>query len=298
MRVFYCDHFVLPLPSGHRFPMEKYALLRERVTRDAEELGASMLVPAAATDAELSRVHDAEYVKAVTEGDLTSDAVRRIGFPWSPELVERSRRSVGGTMGAARAALEDGVGVNLAGGTHHAFAGHGEGFCVFNDVAVAIQALRAESRARTFAVVDLDVHQGNGTATLFDGDADVFTLSVHGASNYPFRKTQSDLDIALPDGAGDDVFLDGVRTGLAAAVGARAPDLVFYVAGADAHEGDRLGRLSVSKDGMFERDRLVVRAAEESGAALAVVMAGGYGEDVNDTVDIHHHSVRTALGGA
>jgi acetoin utilization deacetylase AcuC-like enzyme len=294
MRIFYCDHFVLPLPDGHRFPMEKYRLLRERVAADGE---GDLTVPDAATDEELLRVHDAGYLGRVVEGRLTRDEVRGIGFPWSPGLVERSRRSVGGTLGAARHALRDGVSVNLAGGTHHAYADRGEGFCVFNDVAVAARALQAEGRARRLAVLDLDVHQGNGTAAIFRHDDSVFTLSVHGAHNYPFRKERSDRDVGLPDGAGDEPFLEAVEQGVAQAL-ATAPELAFYIAGADPYEGDRLGRLAVTRRGLAERDRLVFDRCAAAGVPVAVVMSGGYAERVEDTVEIHLQSVRTALGRA
>jgi acetoin utilization deacetylase AcuC-like enzyme len=290
---FYADHFVLPLPEGHRFPMRKYSRLRERV---AHELPAVALrVPPAAADAELLRVHDAGYVDRVVTGTLGPAEIRRIGFPWSPQMVERSRRSVGATIAAARAAVASGAAVNLAGGTHHAFADRGEGFCVFNDVAVGIRAMQAEGRAARFAVIDCDVHQGNGTAALFEGDPSVFTFSVHGAGNFPFRKEPGSLDIALPDGAGDGAYLDAVGEGLAAALGG-SPDLLFYVSGADAFSGDRLGRLDVTKEALAERDRRVSAACEAAGCGLVLVMAGGYAEDIEDTVDIHLNSVRAALG--
>lgn len=290
MKAFYSDQFVLPLPTGHRFPMSKYARLREHLTGDT---GLELRVPAAATDAELLRVHAPAYVRAVVDGSLPREAVRRIGFPWSPELVERSRRSVGGTIGAARSALEDGRGANLAGGTHHAYADRGEGFCVFNDVAVAARTLQSEGRVRRVAVVDLDVHQGNGTAAIFARDPSVLTTSVHGASNYPFRKEASDVDVALDDGASDEPYLDAVSRVLDRAI-AHRPDLIFYVAGADAYEGDKLGRLAVTAEGLAERDRSVFAAAESAGCPVAVVMAGGYAPDVDRIVEIHAHTVREA----
>jgi acetoin utilization deacetylase AcuC-like enzyme len=292
LNVYYSDHFVLPLPSGHRFPMAKYSRLRQRVA--AELPAATLRVPAAASDVELLRVHDAAYLRHVSDGTLPAADARRIGFPWSPRMVERSRRSVGATIAAARAALDEGVAVNLAGGTHHAHAALGQGFCVFNDVAVSIRAMQTEGRARSFAVIDCDVHQGDGTAAVFAGDPAVFTFSVHGASNYPFRKERSSLDIALPDGAGDDAYLEAVGTGVEAAL-RHEPDLVFYVSGADAWAGDRLGRLSVSKEALAERDREVLRACRSAGAAVAVTMAGGYAADIEDTVAIHFHTVRAAL---
>jgi acetoin utilization deacetylase AcuC-like enzyme len=291
VKAWYADHFVLPLPAGHRFPMSKYARLRERVHTELE--GVELCVPAPAADADLLRAHTPGYVERVIHGTLDAADVRRIGFPWSPEMVERSRRSVGATLAAARTAFVDGVAVNLAGGTHHAFTDRGGGFCVFNDVAVAVRAMQAEGRARRFAVVDCDVHQGDGTAAIFEGDDDVFTFSVHGASNFPFLKERSSLDIALADGAGDDEFLDAVRRGVDAALG-HAPDLVFYVAGADAFAGDRLGRLDVSMAALAERDAIVFAACGAARTPVAVSMAGGYAADVEDTVAIHHATVRAA----
>jgi len=270
--------------------MEKYARLRERIRDRGED---ELLVPDAATDADLERVHDRDWVGRVVSGALTREEVRRIGFPWSQGLVERSRRSVGGTIGAARAALADGVSANLAGGTHHAFADRGEGFCVFNDVAVATRALQAEGRARTIAVLDLDVHQGNGTAAIFRGDDTVFTLSVHGANNFPFRKEEGDLDMELPDGTSDDAFLDTVERGVRAAL-ERGSDLAFYLAGADPFEGDRLGRLAVTKAGLAARDEIVFERCARAGVPVAVVMSGGYAREVTDTVDIHEATIRAA----
>jgi len=290
VRIFYCDHFVLPLPPEHRFPMEKYRLLREEVA--ALDLG-RLQVPDAATDTELLRVHDAGYLRRVVSGELERAEVRGIGFPWSPELVERSRRSVGGTMGAAGAALEEGVAVNLAGGTHHAFPARGEGFCVFNDVAVAVRALQADGRLRRAAVLDLDVHQGNGTAAVFRDDDAVFTLSVHGEANYPFRKETSDRDLGLPDDTRDEPFLEAVERGVEEAL-AHGPDLAFYVAGADAYAGDRLGRLGVSREGMARRDALVFDACADDDVPVAVVMGGGYAQPVEETVAIHLATVEAA----
>jgi len=290
VRAFYCDHFVLPLPEGHRFPMDKYRLLRERL-EDAGSIDLS--VPDATTFEALGRVHTAAYVARVADGSLSGEEIRRIGFPWSSQLVERSRRSVGGTIAAARAALEDGVAVNLAGGTHHAFSDRGEGFCVFNDVAVAIRSLQADGKAGRCAVLDLDVHQGNGTAAIFGKDDSVFTLSVHGANNFPFRKERSDLDVELPDGTGDDTFLDVVAETVPRAL-AHGVDLAFFIAGADPFEGDRLGRLAVTKSGLGERDGIVFDECSKAGIPVAVVMSGGYALDISDTVDIHEATVRAA----
>lgn len=291
MRIFYCDHFVLPLPDDHRFPMEKYSLLRKRV----EDAGLGQLeVPEGADDEMLRLVHETPYVERVRDGRLSADEVRRIGFPWSSSLVERSRRSVGGTVAAARAALADGAAVNLAGGTHHAFPDRGEGFCVFNDVAVASRVVQREAAARRIAILDLDVHQGNGTAVIFSGDPSVFTLSVHGLNNFPIHKESGDLDLGLEDGAGDDAFLDAVERGVTEALSRARADLVFYVAGADPFEGDRLGRLAVSKGGLARRDELVFEACAGAGVPVAVVMSGGYSQSVSDTVDIHFNTVAGA----
>lgn len=293
MRIFFTDTFVLPLPPGHRFPMEKYALLRQRV--EAELVPPHRLdVPAAASDDELLLVHEPAYLRSLLDGTLGPAAIRRIGFPWSAGMVERSRRSVGATIAASRAALDDGIAVNLAGGTHHAFPDRGEGFCVFNDVAVAARVIQRERGPLPMAVIDTDVHQGDGTAAIFAADPNVFTFSVHGATNFPFRKRRSDLDIALPDRAGDDAFLEALERGLDAAFRDGPRTLVWYLAGADAFEDDRLGRLAVSREGLAARDRTVLQRCVREGSPVAVVMGGGYGRRIEDTVDVHYHSVRTA----
>ncbi len=293
MRLHYTDVFVLPLPEGHRFPMEKYRLLREAVRIHLPD--ATLVIPDGATDEELLSVHAPGYLDRVIRGTLERAEVRRIGFPWSPGLVERSRRSVGATLAATEVGLDEGVSVNLAGGTHHAFRDRGEGFCVFNDVAVAIETWRGRGRLRRAAVLDLDVHQGNGTAAIFREDPETFTASVHGAANFPFRKERSDLDIALPDGTPDGPYLEAVREAAMQVRDRGRPDVVYYLAGADAFAGDRLGRLGVSKAGLAERDRIVVEALD--GIPLVVVMGGGYAEDVHDTVEIHLHSIITAATG-
>ena len=270
--------------------MLKYAALRERLSGRPD---IELRVPKAATDAQLARVHTPAYLSAALSGSLEAQAVRRMGFPWSPELVERSRRSVGGTIAAAQAALDEGWAVNLAGGTHHAYPTHGEGFCVFNDVAVAIRELQSQTPRRRAVVIDLDVHQGNGTARIFADDPDVFTLSVHGSANYPFHKEKSDLDIALDDGAGDEPFLDAVTTGLRVALHSR-PEIAFFVAGVDPYEGDALGRLAVTAGGMAERDRRVYDLCEEVDVPVVTVMAGGYAPDVDTIADLHASTVREA----
>lgn len=293
MDIFYCDHFVLPLPPEHRFPMAKYRLLRERVAGQLVPPN-RLLEPQPAADEDLLRCHTSEYVEKIKAGAVTPREMRRIGFPWSTHMVERSRRSVGGTIGACRSALRDGAGVNLAGGTHHAYAGHGEGYCVFNDVAVAARAMQSEGRVRRVLVIDCDVHQGNGTAAIFADDPTVFTFSIHGARNYPFHKEVSDLDVSLEDGAGDDIFLSKLERGLRTAFQSVSADLVVYLAGADPFEGDRLGRMCVSKVGLASRDHLVFDYCKRSGLPVAVVMAGGYAPRVEDIVDIHFETVCTA----
>jgi acetoin utilization deacetylase AcuC-like enzyme len=274
--------------------MAKYARLRERVA--AELVPPHELVaPEPASDADLLRVHDASYVERVVSGTLAREEIRRIGFPWSAEMVERSRRSAGATLGACRAALGgEGIAVNLAGGTHHAFADRGEGYCVFNDTAVAARAMQSEKRAARILVVDCDVHQGNGTASIFRGDPSVFTFSIHGAKNFPFRKEESDLDVELSDGTGDAEYAAALEHGLAAALSRFEPDLAVYVAGADPFEGDRLGRLRVSKSGLAARDRFVLETLRSRGIPVAVTMAGGYARNVEDTVAIHFETVRIA----
>jgi acetoin utilization deacetylase AcuC-like enzyme len=286
--------YQIPLPAGHRFPIEKYTLLRDAVIAEGLVPAERVREPERAGVDELELVHTPEYVRRFTRGELTPAEVRRIGFPWSEHLVERSYRSVGGTVAAARAALEEGTAVNLAGGTHHAFPDHGEGFCVFNDVAVAIRVLQRERRIARAAIVDLDVHQGNGTHAIFAGDASVYTFSMHGGRNYPFAKVPGCLDIELPDGTGDDSYLAALAPALPRVLAAARPDLVVYLAGADAHEGDRLGRLALTFDGLARRDALVLAACREVGLPVAITIAGGYGRDIADTVRVHLNTVRVA----
>lgn len=288
--------YSIPLPPGHRFPMEKYVLLRERLITEAIVPAEHICEPERATEDQLRLVHTPEYVHRVTAGALDAAELRRLGFPWSPALVERSYRSVGGTIAAARAALEHGVTMNLAGGTHHAFAGHGEGFCVFNDVAVAIRALQCEGRIERAAVIDLDVHQGNGTHAIFTGDARVFTFSMHGGKNYPFHKVPGTLDIELPDGTGDDDYLRLLSAALPRVLRDARPDLVIYLAGADPHEGDRLGRLALTFSGLARRDAMLLHTCRDVGIPVAITIAGGYGRRVEDTVEAHVGTARVASG--
>jgi len=294
MRCFYSDTFVLPLPEGHRFPMAKYVRLREKLMTDriisADELREA---PQATWD-DLRLVHTADYVQSVSDGTLSRQIQRGIGFPWSPQMVERARRSVGATIAAARAAREDGGAANLAGGTHHAFADRGEGYCVFNDVAVAIRVLQRDGVCRRASVIDCDVHQGNGTASIFRRDANVFTVSIHGAKNYPFHKETSDLDIELEDGTGDEPYLAHLAHSLDVALTRHRPDIVFYLAGADPYERDRLGRLNLTVGGLRRRDEYVVDACFHANIPIVITMSGGYADDVNEIVAIHANTIRVA----
>jgi len=298
VKAFYSDHFVLPLPDGHRFPMAKYARLRARVLAEGVVEPRDLVEAPAATWDELRLAHAATYVQAVASGTLGADQQRRIGFPWSLQMVERSRRSAGATIAAARAALTDGTAANLAGGTHHAFVDRGEGYCVFNDVAVAARVLQRDRACARIAVVDCDVHQGNGTAAIFRDDPSVFTFSMHGAKNYPFRKERSNLDVELADGVEDAEYLALLARHLPGLLTGHRPDLVFYLAGADPYAGDRLGRLGLTVEGLRARDALVFERCLTAGIPVAVVMSGGYAPDVDDIVRIHLNTVRTAAAYA
>ena len=301
MLAFHSDHFTLQLPPGHSFPMGKYRLLRAAVESDLPAIRVHEALPA--SDGELALVHDPLYVAAVAEGLLSAAQQREIGFPWSTRMGERARRSVGATIAAARAALAEGLGANLAGGTHHAYPDRGSGYCVFNDVAVAARLMQAEwhrSRRRLLRVlvIDLDVHQGNGTAAIFRDDPTVFTLSLHGAKNFPARKEHSDLDVELPDGCGDADYLaalDGAMSEVWRRHADAPPGLAFFVAGADPHENDRLGRLKLSFDGLAQRDRRVFDALRARRIPVAVAMAGGYGRQVESTVAVHRRTLAEAL---
>ena len=286
--------YTFPLPDGHRFPVAKYALLREAVIAAGVVPAERVLDPSRAEDDALALVHTPEYLRRFARGELDAAELRRLGFPWSSALVERSYRAVGGTIAAARHALEHGVAMNLAGGTHHAFPDHGEGFCVFNDVAVAIRLLQRDDLIRRAAIVDLDVHQGNGTHAIFAADSDVYTFSMHGGKNYPFHKVPGTLDVELADGTGDEIYLAELRAALPRVLVASAPDLVVYVAGADPHEGDQLGRLALTFDGLARRDAFVLDSCREVGIPVAITIGGGYGRRIGDTVAAHLRTVRVA----
>jgi acetoin utilization deacetylase AcuC-like enzyme len=293
MDAFYADHFVLPLPEGHRFPMSKYRLLRDGVS---EAHGLTLCEAPAATDTQLLLAHDPVYVQKVVTGTLEPKEQREIGFPWTPGMVERSRRSVGATIAACQSAMRDGIAVNLAGGTHHAYRDKGSGFCVFNDAAVAARVMQKTSEPGfKVAVIDLDVHQGNGTAAIFKNDPGVFTLSLHGEKNFPFRKEPSDLDVPLADGVSDEVYLEALTGALAQLSRLFEPQLLIYLAGADPHEGDRLGRLKLTNAGMLARDRMVFEYARRLNVPVAVSMAGGYGVNIETTVAVHRQTVLEAL---
>lgn len=294
MKIFYSDPFTFPLPPGHKFPSSKYALLRQRVMESGLAARHSLRLSRAVTDAEVYTTHIAEYWQDFQLGQLNEHMMRRIGLPWSPQLVRRTRHSVGGTIEACRAALKDGCAVNLAGGTHHAFRDHGAGYCVLNDSAVALCALRAEGLCRRALIIDCDVHQGDGTAAIFSNDPDVFTFSIHAANNFPFRKQVSRLDIALPDGADDAAYLSALESGLRNSIALAQADLAIYLAGADPYQDDRLGRLALSKAGLRERDALVLSALRQAGIPVAITMAGGYARHIEDTVEIHLQTIMLA----
>src|SRR5947207_420195 len=287
LRVWTSASYTFPLPAGHRFPIGKYARVREQVIIDGIVAREALREPERASRETLLLVHTTDYVDRFVDGRLSADELRRLGFPWSPALVERSLRAVGGTCEAAAAALVDGVAMNLAGGTHHAFADHGEGFCVFNDVAVAIRILQRAGRVRRVAIVDLDVHQGNGTNAIFAGDESVFTFSMHGDRNYPFHKVPGSLDIELPDRTGDDDYLQRLADVLPVVLSRAQADLVVYLAGADPHEGDTLGRLRISFAGLARRDALVIDQCREVGLPIPITIAGGYGRKLDNTLHIH-----------
>lgn len=294
MKLFYTDHFELPLPDGHRFPMSKYRLLRDRIVKSDQHKNDVLLVPPAATKFQLSLAHDPKYVDRVFLGSLTPPEIKRIGFPWSEKMVERSCRSSGATLMAARAALSESISVNLAGGTHHAMHDTGEGYCVFNDAAVTIRTLRYEGVISKALVVDCDVHQGNGTAQILGNDPSAFTFSIHGEKNFPLRKFPGSLDIELPDGTRDDEYLASLRKGLEKSFQNGPYDLMIYLAGADPYEHDRLGRLALTKAGLLARDMLVLEFADRTSTPVAIAMAGGYAPSIEDIVDIHAATIGAA----
>ena len=295
MSFFYTDCFVLPLPETHRFPMEKYELLRKNLVETNVVKETELKIPPAATDEEILAVHAAEYLQKLKMGSQSRSEILKMGFPWSVQLIERSRRSSGATIQACKSAYETGFGVNLAGGTHHAFHDRAEGYCLFNDSVIASRVLQHKGDAQNIAIIDTDVHQGNGTAALVQHDPSVFTLSIHGKLNYPIRKEQSDLDIPLEDDASDQDFLDALEQGLSTLFSKFKPDLLIYLAGADPYVDDKLGRLAISKQGLRERNKMVYEIAIRKSLPIAVTMAGGYANIVQDTVDIHYDTIKMGV---
>lgn len=291
MQVFYSPRYYADIGQGHIFPIRKFELVRDRLLAAGALHPHEIVEPSPAALDQVLLVHTGDYVSRLCSGTLTVKELRRLGLPWSESLVNRSLYATGGTIAAARSALVDSYGSNLAGGTHHSFADRGEGFCVLNDVAIAIRLLRKEGSIRRAAIVDCDVHQGNGTATIFTGDRDTFTFSMHGANNYPLFKAHSTLDVELPDGTTDDEYLDSLKNHLPA-VFAFDPEIVFYLAGADPFAGDKLGRLALTIDGLRKRDLFVLRECYERQVPVVTVMSGGYGKDINDTIEIHCNTIR------
>ena len=292
MNIFTYDSFTFPLPEGHRFPAEKYRLLREAVEAAQVVPPENLISPTPATTNQLRRAHSEEYLDKMQYGRLSPPEIRRIGLPWSPELVVRCQHSVGATIAACRTALQNGRSASLGGGTHHACWDEGQGFCIYNDTVAAARAMQAEGRARRVLVVDCDVHQGNGTAQITQGDETIFTFSIHGEKNFPFRKIPGDLDIGLPDDTGDDAYLAALEPALRTAVTRARADLVIYLAGADVHEQDRLGRLCLTKAGVGARDRLVLGLCRAAGLPVAVTMAGGYGRSLPETVAVQLQTIQ------
>ena len=290
MTLFYTDHYDIPLPAGHKFPLRKYRLLRDALG----ETGRFEFAPAPLADvATIERIHTPQFVRSFLDGSIAAGAMRRIGLPWSEGLVLRTLASVGSTLAAADVALARGWGGGLAGGTHHAFREEGSGFCVFNDIAVTIAALRAEGRIARAAVIDLDVHQGDGTAKIFEGDETVFTVSVHGKHNFPFRKQASRLDIELPDGTRDEEFLIAVQFAVSSAFDF-APSIVFYQSGVDGLATDRLGRMQLSHEGLKARDHIVFEACAAAGVPCVIVLGGGYSDPIEMTVQAHVNTFHLA----
>ena len=295
MKIFYTDTFPIPLPEKHSFPKSKYDLLRRRIMESQIAQHVDLKIPRPATYEEIIRAHDPTYIHRLQNGELSAKEIRRVGLPWSPEIVQRARYSAGATIAACRAALEDGIAVNLGGGTHHAFSDHGQGYCWLNDSVIASRAIQAEGLVKNILIIDCDVHQGNGTAAIVNNDPTIFTFSIHGKNNFPYHKETSDLDIALADGTDDAAYLNAIEKGLAACMQNFKADFAIYLAGADPYKDDRFGRLAITKEGLAQRDRLVLHHLYKAGLPTAVTMAGGYARRVQDTVDIHFQSVLAAL---
>jgi acetoin utilization deacetylase AcuC-like enzyme len=294
MKIYYSDIFPIPLPANHRFPLAKYQRLREKVSRAEIIPARDFCIPRRVTREEILRVHDAGYVDLLLAGEMTEKEMRRIGFPWSPALIERTLRSAGATLQASFAALNDKMAVCLSGGTHHAFNNHGEGYCLINDCAIAAEAVIDAGKVERVLIIDCDVHQGNGTAAIFSKTPDVYTFSIHGQNNYPYRKEASDLDIAIEDDSEDGEYLTELARGLRKAVKAADAGLAIYLAGADPYRDDRFGRLALSKKGLLDRDHMIYSQCLSAGMPVVTTMAGGYAHRIDDTVDIHFQTVKTA----
>lgn len=295
MKIFYTDTFPIPLPENHNFPKDKYYLLRKRILESFDGRLVHLRVPEPAYREAILRAHDAEYIRRLFEGELTNKEIRRVGLPWSPQIVKRTRYSVGATIAACRAALSEGAAVNLGGGTHHAFYDHGQGFCWLNDSVIAARAMQAEGLAKNILIVDCDVHQGDGTAAITRDDPSIFTFSIHGKNNFPYHKETSDLDIELEDETDDRTYLDALEKGLSESTQRFKADLVVYLAGADPYRKDRYGKLALTKAGLAQRDRRVLEHLKKAELPVAITMAGGYAPDIQDIVDIHFQTIETVL---
>jgi acetoin utilization deacetylase AcuC-like enzyme len=295
LKIFYTDTFKIPLPHNHSFPKDKNYLLRQRITEQLGNNAVKLSIPLPASDEDILRAHDPAYLTRFLNGELTDKEVRRVGLPWSPQIVQRTRYSVGATIAACRTALKEGIAVNLGGGTHHAYRDHGQGYCYLNDSVIAARVLQAEGLAEKVLIIDCDVHQGNGTAAIVQNDPTIFTFSIHGKNNFPYHKETSDLDVELADGADDAAYLEALEKGIQASLNACDATLAIYLAGADPYKNDRFGRLALTKDGLADRDQIVLRRLRQAGLPVAVTMAGGYAKQVEDAVDIHFRTVSSAL---
>jgi acetoin utilization deacetylase AcuC-like enzyme len=292
-RLWAYDHYALPVPPQHRYPRGRLTMVRELLLGEGTLAAATIKLADTSAWDTLSLVHTDEYLRQLQDGTLPRAAQREIGLPFSPELVERARAAVGATVAATRHAVAAGAAANLGGGNHHGFADHGSGYCVLNDIAVAIRVARREGLAERVAIIDLDVHQGNGNAVIFERDANVFTFSTHGAGNWPYRKASSDLDIALPDGTGDEDYLAAVEPVVDELLGRFRPDLVYFQAGVDPLASDRLGKLALTHDGLRRRDALVLSRCQEAHCPVVVTLGGGYGQPLSDSVEAHANTLRT-----
>lgn len=290
-KLFYSPYYYADIGEDHVFPIRKFELVKDKLLAEGTLRESEIFQPEPARAEDLHLVHTEDYISRLTSGDLTAKEIRKLGLPWSQSLVRRSFHAISGTINAARYALHDGISSNLAGGTHHAYPDRGEGFCVLNDVAVAIRVLQREKLAEKFLIVDCDVHQGNGTAFIFKDDPAVFTFSMHGAKNYPLHKETSSLDIELADGTGDAEFLETLEEALPR-IFLHNPDVIFYLGGADPFEKDKLGRLNLSIEGLRRRDEIVLEFAREHHTPIVTTMSGGYALDINDTVEIHCNTIR------